>query len=312
MKANRIHRFGPPAVIELEEIARPLPGAGEVLVRVDAAGVGPWDAWIRAGTSKVTQPLPLTLGSDLAGVVDSIGDGVSDLAVGDDVFGITNARFTGAYADYAVASAGMLAKRPRALSPLDAASVPVVAVTAWQMLFEHARIAPGQTVLVHGGAGNVGAYAVQLARGKGVRVIATASAADVDYVRGLGADEVIDHRATRFEDVLGRDAVDAVIDTVGGEVQRRSFAVLRRGGMLVSAVAPPDAGEAAARGVRALFFLVDVDRARLERIAALFDAGALTASIGTVLPLDQARAAHEILEGTRPRTRGKILLHVRP
>jgi NADPH:quinone reductase-like Zn-dependent oxidoreductase len=152
VKANRIHRFGSPEVIVLEPIERPVAGAGEVLVRVEAAGVGPWDAWIRAGKSVLPQPLPLTLGSDLSGVVAAVGAGVSGLAVGDEIFGVTNGRFTGGYAEYAVASAGMVARKPRRLSHVEAAALPVIAVTAWQMLFDHARVAPGQTVLVRIGA----------------------------------------------------------------------------------------------------------------------------------------------------------------
>jgi NADPH:quinone reductase-like Zn-dependent oxidoreductase len=163
-------------------------------------------------------------------------------------------------------------------------------------------------VLIHGAAGNVGAYAVQFARRAGVQIIANVGDKDVAYVRSLGADEVIDHRTTRFEDVAGK--VDAVIDLVGGETQQRSFAVLKPGGVLVSAVAPPDQALAAAAGTRALFFLVDVTTACLERIAAAIDANQLVPNVGTVLPLAAARTAHEMLEGTRPHPRGKIVLRV--
>ena len=182
-KACRVHRFGPPDVITLEDFPPPAPGAGEVLVRVKAAGVGPWDAWIRAGKSALPQPLPLTLGSDLAGVVEAVGPGVANVAPGDAVFGVTNPHFIGSYADYALAAAGMIAKKPAALGDVDAASVPVVAVTAWQALFDQAQVMRGQTVLVHGGAGNVGAYVVQLAHRAGLRVIATAGETDLAYVR---------------------------------------------------------------------------------------------------------------------------------
>jgi NADPH:quinone reductase-like Zn-dependent oxidoreductase len=310
MKANQIHQYGSPDVITFEEIEKPVPGEGEVLVRVKAAGVGPWDAWIRAGKSVLPQPLPLTLGSDLSGVVDAIGPGVEQFAVGDVVYGVTNKRFVGAYAEYAIALAGMIAKKPRTLNDVEAASVPVVAVTAWQMLFDHAQLAPGQTVLVQGGGGNVGAYAVQLARHAKARVIATAMPGDVDYVRGLGADEVIDVTTTRFEDVAG--PVDAVIDTVGGDAQRRSFAVLKTGGVLVSSVSAPDAEEAAKRGVRAMFMLVNVTSENLTRIADMFESRELTACVGTVLPLTEARLAHEMLDGKQPRPRGKIVLAVDP
>ena len=308
MKASRVHRFGPPDVIAFEEIARPEPAVGEVLVRVRAAGVGPWDAWIRAGKSVLPQPLPLTLGSDLSGVVEGVGPGVAGFDPGDEVFGVTNKQFTGAYAEYAAAAAGMIARKPHRLGHVEAAALPVIAVTAWQMLFDHARVARGQTVLVHGGGGNVGALAVQLARHEGARVLATTSAADLDYVRGLGANEVIDFRAARFEDVTG--PIDAVIDTVGEAIQQRSFGVLKPGGVLVSAVSRPDQAEAARRGVRALFMLVDTTTATLTRLAAMFDAGELGARIGVVLPLPDARRAHEMLEGTRTSPPGKIVLGI--
>jgi NADPH:quinone reductase-like Zn-dependent oxidoreductase len=305
-RARRVHRFGPPEVIVVEDIEQPAPGEDEVLVRVTAAGVGPWDAWVRAGKSALPQPLPLTLGADFSGAVVAVGLDVAPFAPGDAVFGVTNPRFTGSHADYAIASAAMIAKRPATLADVDAASVPVVAVTAWQALFEQAKLARGQTVLVHGAAGSVGAYAVQLARKAGVRVAATAGQQDLAYVRDLGADEVIDYRATRFEDVVS--GVDAVIDLVGGETQARSFAVLRPGGMLISAVSQPDQTRAAERGVTARFFLVNVTNADLARIADMIVQGVLGTSVGTVLPLASVREAHEMLEGTRPRPRGRIVL----
>ena len=174
MKAWRVHEFGPPEAMIFETVPRPDPGPGEVLVKVHAAGVGPWDGWIRSGKSALPQPLPLTLGSDLSGEVAALGSGISNMAVGDQVFGVTNTQFLGAYAEYAVASAAMLAKKPSSLSYVEAASVPVIAVTAWQGLFDQARLEAGQTVVIHGAAGNVGAYAVQLARRARLRSIATA------------------------------------------------------------------------------------------------------------------------------------------
>jgi NADPH:quinone reductase-like Zn-dependent oxidoreductase len=307
MQAVRVHRFGGIEALVVEDVPRPTPGNGEVLLQVRAAGVGPWDAWIRSGRSVLPQPLPLTLGSDVAGVVQSVGPGVSQFRVGDAVFGATNTQFTGGYAEYAVASAHKLAKMPRRLGFVEAASVPVVACTAWQMVFDHGAVDATKRVLVHGAAGNVGAYAVQLARHAARDVVATASSGDLEYVRTLGAHRVIDVRQSRFEDVVAD--VDAVLDTVGGDTQERSFAVLRPGGILVSAVAEPDQRKAAERGVRALFFLVDVSSARLERIASLIDAGDLSPRVGDVLPLAAARIAHEMLEG-KPHQRGKIVLTV--
>ncbi|WP_437331199.1 NADP-dependent oxidoreductase [Sorangium sp. So ce381] len=308
--AARVHRFGGPEVIVIEEVPVPLPGPGEVLVRVAAAGVGPWDAWIRAGKSVLPQPLPLTLGSDLAGAVVAVGPEVTGLAPGAAVFGVANRRFTGAQAGYALAQACMVTRKPLRFDDVQAASVPVIAVTAWQALFDQAQLEAGQTVLVHGAAGSVGAYAVQLARRARARVIATASAKDRDFVRSLGADVVVDYRSERFEDAA--QDVDAVIDLVGGDTQARSFAVLRPRGSLVSAVSTPDQEEAARRGVRASFFLVDVTTAHLDRIAALLDAGELSVDIGAVLPLAEVRGAHEMLDGTRPRPRGKIVLTMAP
>jgi len=308
MKAWRVHEFGPPERMIFETVSRPLPAAGEVLVKVHAAGVGPWDAWIRAGKSALPQPLPLTLGSDLAGEVATLGSGVSDIAVGDQVFGVTNTQFLGAYAEYALASAAMLAKKPSSLSYIEAASVPVVAVTAWQGLFDYARLEAGQMVVIHGAAGNVGAFAVQLAHRAHLRSVVTASTKDIDYVRGLGADKVVDYHTQRFEDQV-RDA-DAVLDLVGGETQTRSFQILRRGGKLISTVSKPDQDRAKQHGVTAAFFLVDVTTDRLRQIAALIDRGELKTRIGAVLPLADAREAHMILDGRRAQPQGKIILSV--
>src|SRR3569833_1482887 len=300
--------FGPPEAMALESIPRPDPGAGEVLVDVHAAGVGPWDGWIRAGKSALPQPLPLTLGSDLSGIVAAVGPDVSEFAVGDQVFGVTNTQFLGAYAEYAVASAGMVAEKPGSLSYIEAASVPVVAVTAWQGLFDHARLEAGQTVVIHGAGGNVGAFAVQFARRAGRRSIATAGTKDVEYVRSLGADVVIDYHTQRFEDEV-KDA-DAVLDLVGGQTQTRSFQDLRPGGKLISAVSQPDQHLARDRGVTAAFFLVEVTTQRLRMLAELSDRGEVRPCVGEVLPLANAREAHMIMEGQRTAPRGKIVLDV--
>jgi NADPH:quinone reductase-like Zn-dependent oxidoreductase len=307
MKAVRIHRYGGLDAIAYEEVARPSPGERQVLVQVKAAGVGPWDAWVRAGKSALPQPLPLTLGADLSGVVREIGPGVSGLRLGDDVYGATNSRFTGAYAEYAVAEAAMIAFKPKRLSYVEAASVPVVASTAWQMVFDRGQVDGTKRVLVHGAAGNVGAYAVQLAKRAGAAVMVTAFTRDVEYVRALGADRVIDVQTARFEERV-KD-VDVVLDTVGGETLDRSFEVLKPGGVLVSSVAMPDQDKAAQRRVLGVFFLVAVTSEGLTRIADLFDAGQLAPNVGEVLPLAEARRAHEMLAG-RPHQRGKIVLAV--
>lgn len=301
MKAGRIHYFGPPDAIVIDEMPRPAAKEGELVVRVAAAGVGPWDALIREGKSVVQLSLPIILGSDLAGTVDSVGTGVIQFKPGDEVFGVTNKQFCGAYAEYAVASAQMVAARPRSLSFVEAASVPVVAVTAYQMLFDYAQMRASQAVLIHGAAGNVGAYAVQLAKQAELQVFATAGPADLDYVRGLGAELVVNYKTTKFEDAL--PPVDAVLDTVGGVTQRSSFRALKPGGILVSSVSPPPRPA----GFRSAFLLVDVTATRLGTLARLLDSRKLTADVGTVLPLEEARRAHEMLAGA-PHKRGKIVV----
>lgn len=309
MKAARVHRFGPPDVVVIEDIDIPQPDEHQVLVQVNAAGVGPWDGLIRSGKSVLPQPLPLTLGADLSGIVAAVGSGVTAFARGDEVFGVSNARFTDGDAEYAVALARMIARKPRRLGHVDAAAVPVVAVTALQMLVDHAHVQPGQRVLILGAAGAVGGFAVQLARNAGAHVIGTVRGKDVEYARRLGAHEVIDV-ASADPDRAG--PVDAVVDLVGGEAQERSLSQLAPGGVLVSAASRPDRARASHRGVKALFMLVQVATAPLARIASLLDDGQLmTTRVSTVLPLTDARVAHEMLEGTRSRPRGKIVLQVR-
>jgi NADPH:quinone reductase-like Zn-dependent oxidoreductase len=307
MKAVCVHRFGGLEAIAYEEVARPAPARGQVLVRVKAAGVGPWDAWVRAGKSAIPQPLPLILGSDLSGLVEKVGPGVTRFHPGDDIFGVTNGQFTGAYAEYAVADAAMVARKPVHLSYIEATSVPVVASTAWQMVFEHGQVNGSKRVLIHGAAGNVGSYAIQLAQRVGAKVIATVLTRDIDYIQSLHVDQVIDVQKMRFEE-KARD-VDVVIDTIGGDTLDRSFEVLKSGGVLVSSVAVPDKDKAAQRRIRGVFFLVAVTSEGLTRIADLLDSGRLTVNVGEVLPLSKASLAHEMLAG-KSHKHGKIVLAV--
>ena len=303
MKAARVTRFGPSSAIAIEDLPRPEAGDGQLLVHVKAAGVGNWDALIRSGKAKL-QSLPIILGSELSGIVESVGPKVSGFKTGDAVYGATNPQFSGGYAEYAVPFARMMAPKPKTLDFIEAASVPIVAVTAWQMLFEYAGAAAGQTVLILGGAGNVGAYAVQMAARAGLHVAATAGAADLDYVRVLGAEKVLDYRKQPSEQSLLD--FDIVLDTVGGDTQRQSLRAVKPGGILVSSVsAVPDPG-----AVRTAFFYVDVTTARLNRITEQLDSGKVLVNVGTVLPLDQARVAHEMLEGPSHQ-RGKIVLAMR-
>ena len=220
----------------------------------------------------------------------------------------SNSQFLGGYAEYALASAAMVAKKPASLTYIEAASVPVIAVTAWQALFDRAQLKAGQTVVIHGAAGNVGSYAVQLARHAGLQTVATASMGDISVAGNLGANTVIDYRAQRFEEEVQN--ADAVIDLVGGETQSRSFRVLRRGGKLISAVSCPDRDLAKRYGVEAAFFLVNVTSQYLTEIARFIDGGKLRTNVGAVLPLADAREAHLMLERVRPQPKGKIVLDV--
>jgi len=306
MKAARVLQYGPPSVIASDDVPRPEPGAGQLLVRVKAAGVGEWDALTREGKIQL-QPLPLILGAELSGIVEAIGAEVSGFQVGDEVYGATNEQFTGAYAEYAVPFAGRMGQKPKRLNFVEAASAPVVAVTAWQMLFDYARVTRGQTALIVGAAGNVGAYAVQLASQAGLHVIASARAANRQHLTELGAERVVDSETELSEDSL--TGVDVVLDTVGGETQPRSLRVLKRGGILVSVVSPVPEALPERYGVRAAYFIVDITTARLDKISELFDAGKLVTAVGTVLPLEEASVAHEMLGGA-PHKRGKIVLRV--
>jgi NADPH:quinone reductase-like Zn-dependent oxidoreductase len=304
MLAMRVHAFGGPDAIVAERVPIPSPGEGEVLVEVAAAGVGPWDGWIRAGRSVLPQPLPLTPGSDVSGTVAALGPGAAGLGLGAPVFGTTNPRFTDGYAEFAICKAAMIAPKPAALTFVEAASVPVIAVTAWQMLFDHARLVAGQSVLVHGAAGNVGRFAVQLAREAGLRVLASTRPEDAAELHALGADVVIGR------DLAGEEQVDAALDLVGGDTQLRLLDRVRRGGALISAVSEPDAAAARARSVRAGFMLVDVRHDVLRQLAGCLERGTLRPFIGTVLPLSETVAAHRMLDGIVPTASGKIVLRV--
>ena len=304
MRAVQIHRFGGPEVIVIDDIDRPAPGVGEVLVRVAASGVAPWDALIREGKSKVSPQPPLTLGSDLSGVIEAAGPEVADLSPGDEVYGVTNPQFVGANAEYAIASAKMIARKPKRLTHIEAASVPVVAVTAWQMLFEYARVTEGQRIFILGAAGNVGSYAVQLAAKRELNITAIVRSRDMEYVRALGADVVLDSQAAVFDAI---NPVDAVIDLVGGDAREQSFRAVKRGGIVVSVVSTDPMPQHS--DVRSAFFYAEVTTARLNRISQMLDDGNLLPQVGTILGLDQARTAHQMLAGA-PHKRGKIVLQV--
>ena len=308
MLANRIHGFGGPEVIEFEEVSRPVPASGEVLVRVKSAGVGPWDSLIRRGGSALGHSLPLTLGSDLSGIIESVGPDVDSFEVGDDVYGVTNSLFVGAYAEFAIASASKIAAKPRGLSFAEAASVPVIAITAYQMLFEHAQLKSGHTVLILGATGNVGAFATQLASSHGATVIGATPPSERKRALELGASHVVETGDGGFRQWAGK--VDAVIDTVGGDLQLDALPTLKPGGIFVSAVAQPTPSLLKEAAVRGVFFYVDVRTADLARVAGALEQGALKTQVGEILNLRQAWTAHEMLDGLVPRPRGKIVLEV--
>jgi NADPH:quinone reductase-like Zn-dependent oxidoreductase len=309
MKAIRIHGRGGPERLVYEDVPQPHPGQGEVLVRVYATGVIAselsWDETYetKAGSKRVL-PIP---GRDLSGVVEEVGPGTPTLTKGSQVYAMTGYGRDGAEAEFTIALPSELAPKPRTLDYVQAAAVPLTALTAWQALFDHASLVAGQTVLIHGAAGGVGVFAVQLAHWAGAHVIATASARNRDFLHELGANEVIDYTTTRFED--GVHDVDLVFDTVGGDTLQRSWQVIKPGGVLVTIVSPqPSFEKAKAHGIHPFWFIVEPNRDELIQVGTLIDSGHLRPIIDTVFPLSQARQAYE--QGARGHTRGKIVLRV--
>ena len=303
MQAIRVHDYGKPEVLLLEQTRRPEPKADEVLIQVKAAGVNPMDWKFRAGLAKQFMPLefPWTPGLEAAGSIDTVGANVSKFQKGQDVYCIVKA----GYAEYALASVGDLDTKPKSLTFDEAAAVPMGALVAWQAVIEKTEVKPGQRVLVHGAAGGVGAYVVQLARWKGAIVIGTASANNLDFIRSLGVETVIDYNATAFETTV-RD-VDLVIDTVGGDIPDRSWQVLKSGGVFITIAArlAVDAGQK--QGVRAM----GSGRAagdQLKTISELLESNTLRPVVGAVFPLADARKAHALSQTGHGR--GRIILHV--
>ena len=309
MKAVRIHKYGGPEVLQSEDLPRPqVSAATEVLIRVHAAGVNPVDSAIRRGLVKEIFPvsLPWIPGSDVSGVIEEVGPDVTRFKKGDEVFALLNPAKGGAYAEYVVVSESELALKPKLLHHMRAAAVPVAAVTAWNALFETAQLQSGQRVLIHGGAGGVGHFAVQLAKRKGAHVIATASAKNHELVYELGADEVIDYQAQKFEDVARK--IDIVLDSIGGDTQERSWKVLKKGGVLVSIVQPPLGEKARSVGARGAMVQSRPDGAKLAEIAKIIDSGQLAPVINRILPLSEARRAQELSQSGH--MHGKIVLRV--
>jgi len=308
MKAVCIYSYGGPGVLVYNDAPVPRPQKGEVLVRVHAAGINPVDWKIREGHLKemLHHTLPLVLGWDMSGVVEVVGSGVIHMRVGDEVFSHPDISRDGAYAEFIVIKESEVALKPKSIDYIHAAALPLAGLTAWQTLFDAGGLKAGQRVLIHAAAGGVGHLAVQLAKEKGAQVIGTASARNHDFLRKLGAEQIIDYKTVRFEEAV--QPVDVVIDTMGGEIQERSWKVLKRGGVLVSIVSPPSAEIATAHGVRQAFVLTQPNAGQLAEIAKLVDADKLKAIVETIMPLSDATRAQEVSE--RGHTRGKIVLRV--
>lgn len=307
MKAVRIHSNGGVDVLRYEDAPKPEAKDNEVLVRVIAAGVNPVDAKLRAGR-RVAEDKPVILGWDVAGVVESTGSKATKFKKGDAVFAFLPLMKGGGYAEFIAVDESIAVAKPKSLSFEEAAAVPLAAMTAWQAMLDAGGLKEGQTVLIHGGSGGVGAFAVQIAKAKGAKVIATASAANQEFLKQLGADVAIDYKTQKFEDYA--HDVDVVLDTVGktDDTQKRSFDVLKKGGSLISIVGAPDQNLAKEKGVNAKGILVKPDAAELAQIAALIEAGKIKVTVSKVVPLADAAEAHKQIETGH--TKGKIVLKV--
>jgi len=307
MKAVRIHGYGDASVLVYEDAPMPEIGPDEVLIKVAACGINPIDWKVRKGYAKEKAPLsfPFILGWDVAGAIEVTGDLISRFRKGDKIFTRNNTARNGGYAEYVAVRASEICFAPASISLVQSAGIPLACQTAWAGLFEQGSLKKGQSVLIHGGSGGVGTFAIQLARLAGAHVISTTSAKNMDLVRSLGADEVIDHTAEDFSEKL-KD-IDLMFDTIGGDTQKKSWGIIKKGGTLVSTVGADEkvAGE---HGVQAKSFMVDSNGARLEEIAGLVDDGRIRVIIEKEFPLAEARAAHELSEGGH--AVGKIILTI--
>jgi len=308
MRAVRAHARGGAEQLQLEDSPKPEPRAGEALIRVHAAGITPteleWsETWVDRQGHDRTPTIP---SHEVSGVVEELGHGVTHVVAGEEVFGLVPFDHDGAAADYVAVRARDLAPKPVTLDHSRTAALPLSALTAWQAFTEQAHFQPGNHVLVHGGAGGVGAFAVQIAKALGARVTATASAGDIEYVRSLGADVVIDYKATRFEEVVSD--VDVVLDPIGGRTAEASLGVLNDGGSLISLAGPPAVTLPEGRDLSARFFIVEPERSQLIELARLVDDGRLRVEVAEVFPLEDAAAAYEY--GRTGRRRGKVVVQV--
>ena len=309
MKAIRIHKYGGPEVLQYEDALRPkVAGPTEVLIRVHAAGVNPIDWKIRSGYLKDLFPVkfPLILGWEVSGRVEEVGRDATTFKEVDDVFAMADPTRDGGYAEYIVVNQAFVAVKPKSVDHVHGAAAPLAALTAWKSLFETAQVKPGQRVLVHGGSGGVGHFAVQLAKWKGAHVLATASTRNQQFLRDIGVDEPIDYTKQEFVEIA-RD-VDVVLDTIGGETQERSWGVLKKGGILVSLVQPPSEDKARSHRVRGAMVNTPPNGAALAEIGRLIDSGKIKVTVDRILPLSEARSAHELSQSGH--VRGKIVLRV--
>jgi alcohol dehydrogenase len=311
MRAAQINDYGGKEVLQtVDNAERPAPKDGQVLVEVHAAGVNPFDWKLRTGFMKDFIPLnlPATLGGDFAGIVSELGEGVSSLKVGDEVYGQANAAGgVGSFAEFTPVLASQAALKPKTADFITAAAIPLAAVSAYQALVEHGRLKDGQRVLIHGAAGGIGSFALQLAKHLGAYVAATVSSEDVGFAKELGADEVIDYKSQKFEELL-KD-YDLVFDTIGGETNKKSYQVLKSGGILVSMIEQPDEELIKRYGVKAISQQSKPTPEKLQKIAQLVDESVLKVNVDKVFPLEQAGEALAYLEEGHPR--GKVVIQVK-
>src|ERR1700722_11546331 len=301
----RIHRFGGPEVVQLDNVEPSLPDALQVLVSVQAASINPVDFKIRNGQYPAVKEdrLPYTLGRDVSGVIEKCGAQATQFKIGDEVMGMVGI-IGGGYAEKAVLDQQAIARKPPAVDHVHAAAIPLAGLTAWQGLFRYGQLKSGQSVLIHGGSGGVGHFAIQFAKAKGARVLTTVSTANVAFARDLGADVVIDYKTQRFED-QARD-LDMVFDLIGGETRERSWKLLKRGGALVSTLAEPSQETALQFGVRALRYTVEANGSELAEITDLVVSGKVKPHVGTTFPLEQAISAMAVVE--HGGSAGKVVL----
>lgn len=308
MKAIRMHQFGGPEVLKLEEVPIPKINNDEVLIKVHAAAINPVDWKIREGLRKEKFPttFPLTPGWDVSGVIETVGQDIKILKKGDEVYSRPDLTKNGAYAEYIVVKANLVSHKPKTLNHENAAAVPLAGLTAWQGLFDHGQLQAGQKVLIHAAAGGVGTFAIQFAKWKGAYVIGTASEKNIEFLKLLGADKVIDYKKEKFEDVV--HDIDLVLDTLGGDVQRRSLQTLKKGGRLITILKPENQEEAGVKHIHIEGFTAQSHPDQLEHIAQLIDAGKVKPVIAKIMRLEQAAEAQELSK--EGHSRGKIVLRV--